>query len=150
MATPAQNINDPSKTYTLDQFIDMKPSDELTYHNFSIVEVVNGVELLDHNILEDYLPELEAICQTVELSDEEFKRYKYSPDFLAYDVYGSTQLDFVILLANGMIDPKEFVYRKMKLPRKKSLLLEFLSKVYNAESGYISQNRSDNNLNIYG
>ena len=64
---------------------------------------------------------------------------------LAYDIYGSTQLDFVILFANDMIDPKEFNLKKVKLPFA-SALSEFLSQVYNSNSGYITQNREDNGL----
>lgn len=143
----AQYMSDAALTYTIPQFIEMRYSDELTYHNFSIIEKINGLELLDHNLIEDYLPELENLCVTCELSNEELKRYKYSPDLLAYDVYGSTQLDFVILFANGMIDPKEFTLKKIKLPYR-SHMTNFMSAVYNANQTYISQNWSDNGLQV--
>ena len=98
----------PDKTYTLDQFIDMKSVDTITYHNFSILQLIDGVEHLDHNIIEDYLPELKAVSINVPLDDEQYKKYKYAPDLLAYDLYGSVQLDFIILLLNDCFDPKEF------------------------------------------
>ena len=144
----AKYSSDPSITYTLDQFINMKYSDESTYYNFSIIEVVDGLQLLDHNIVEDYLAELESLCQLCELDAEQYKKYKYSPDLLAYDVYGSVQLDFIILMVNDMIDPKEFDLKAVKLPYA-SKLKAFLSAVYNTESNYISQNRADNGLNVY-
>lgn len=143
----AQYMSDAALTYTLPQFIQMRYSDEMTYHNFSIVEKINGLELLDHNLIEDYLPELEALCVNCELDNDQYKRYRYSPDLLAYDVYGSTQLDFVILFANGMIDPKEFNLKKVKLPYR-SQMSTFLSAVYNANQVYISQNWSDNGLQV--
>jgi hypothetical protein len=136
---------EPALTYTLDQFIQMQYSDEMTYRNFSIVEVVNGIELLDHNLIRDYLDELNSLCINAELTMEQYKKYKYSPDLLAYDIYGSTQLDFVILFANDMIDPKEFDLKVVKLPYA-SKMKTFLSAIYNSESGYIGYNRSENGL----
>lgn len=144
----SSQTNDPATTYTLDEFISMRYSDDMTFRNFSILEVIDDVEYLDHNVLDDYLEELESICIDCPLDDDQYKKYKYAPDLLAYDVYGSTQLDFVVLAVNGMIDPKEFTLKTIKLPYK-SALKSFLSAVYNSESGYIEQNRSDNGLTIY-
>ena len=48
------NIN-PATTTTLEDFIEMRSIDEMTYYNFSILEVINGVEHLNHNLIEDYL-----------------------------------------------------------------------------------------------
>lgn len=146
----ANSYNDPALTYTVDQFISTKFSDELTFRNFSILEVIDNVELLDHNLIEDYLPELQSICIDAPLDNEQYNRYKYAPDLLAYDLYGSTQLDFIILYANNIIDPKEFNFRTVKLPYA-SKLKTFLSSVYNSESNYINYNRKQNNLanNVY-
>lgn len=135
----------PALTYTLEDFVRVKDSDDMTYRNFSILEIINGVELLDHNLLDDYADILSSICQDVELTPEQYNKYAYFPDLLAYDIYGSTQLDFVILFANDMIDPKEFNLKKVKLPFA-SALSEFLSQIYNSNSGYITQNREDNGL----
>lgn len=144
----AEYLNNPALTYTLEQFIGMQYSDEITYRNFSILESLNGIELLDHNLIDDYIEELTDLCIPVPLSDEEYKKYRYCPDRLAYDVYGSVQVDFVILFANGMIDPKEFDIKTVKLPYASQLHI-FLSEVYNSDSNYIKFNRSQNNLPMY-
>lgn len=146
MAT--NNLNNPALTYTLDQFIGMKYSDDITYHNFSIIEKIDdNIELVDHNIIEDYLDELESICVKCELTLEQYRKYKYKPDLLAFDVYGSVQLDFIIMLVNDMIDPKEFDLKTIKLPYA-SALKAFLSSVYNSEYNYIQQNRAENNMQV--
>ena len=54
-------------------------------------------------------------------------------------------LDFLILLANDMVDPKEFDLRIVKLPFA-SKLVDFLNRVYGANQNYIRQNRADNGL----
>ena len=81
-------------------------------------------------------------------NNKQYKKYKYAPDLLAYDVYGTVQLDFVILKINGLIDPNDFDMKTVKLPYR-SQLKAFLSAVYNKESGYIQQNRYDNGLRTY-
>lgn len=137
--------HNPATTYTLQDFINMRNIDDMTYYNFSILEVINGVQHLNHNLVEDYLPHLLSTCETVPLSDTEYKRYKYRPDLLAYDLYGSVQLDFVLLLLNDMIDPKEFDVKTVKLPYA-SILNTFLNDIYSKESTYINQNRSVNKI----
>ena len=135
-------ISNPALTYTLDDFISMKISDDMTYYNFSILEVIDGVEHLDSNLVEIYLEELKSQCISVQFSEEELKKYKYNADLLAYDLYGSVQLDFVILLLNDMYDPKEFTKKNVILPHS-SKLAKFLNDVYSKEEGYIQQNRAD-------
>ena len=137
--------HNPATTYTLQDFINMRNIDDMTYYNFSILEVINDVQHLDHNLVEDYLPHLNVTCETVSLSDAEFKRYKYNPDLLAYDLYGSVQLDFVLLLLNDMVDPKEFNVKTVKLPYA-SVLATFLNDIYGKESKYIHENRAINKI----
>ena len=135
-------IANPALTYTLDDFISMQISDDMTYYNFSILEVIDGVEHLDSNLVEIYLEELKSQCISVQFSEEELKKYKYNADLLAYNLYGSVQLDFVILLLNDMYDPKEFTKKNVILPHS-STLSKFLNDVYSKEEGYIQQNRAD-------
>ena len=134
--------SNPALTYTLDDFISMQISDDMTYYHFSILEVIDGVEHLDSNLVEIYLEELKSQCISVQFSEEELKKYKYNADLLAYDLYGSVQLDFVILLLNDMYDPKEFTKKNVILPHS-STLSKFLNDVYSKEEGYIQQNRAD-------
>ena len=135
-------IASPALTYTLDDFISMKLSDDMTYYNFSILEIIDGVEHLDNNIVETYIDILKSGCMKVKLSSKELKNYRYNPDILAYDLYGSVQLDFVILILNDMYDPKEFNKTTLYLP-KPNTLSKFLNAVYSKESGYLEQNRAD-------
>lgn len=141
------NRNDPSLTYTLDDFISMQMSDDMTYYNFSILEVVNGVEHLNINLVEEYISELKPQALYVKLSNDEYKKYKYCPDLLAYDIYGSVQLDFVILILNDIFDPKEFINKTIRLVPA-SILKQFLNDVYGKEYGWIQQNRADNKILI--
>ena len=76
--------------------------------------------------------------KTVQLTDDEFIKYKYRPKILAYDIYGTTDLDFVILAINRISTPKDFVYKKIKMISKRHLN-ELLTSIYNAEKNLINK-----------
>lgn len=135
--------SNPALTYTLTDFIEVGKQDELTYTNFSILRYRMNTTFIEQNILDYYLAELKKLCKKITtFSEEEINKYKYAPDILAYDIYGTTQLDFIVLLCNGIIDPKEFDFKKgyILLP-KANILSEFLSMVYNSEYEWLSTNR---------
>ena len=138
------SITDPAKTYTLTDFVDQGLQDELTYSNFSIIQYREKSEYVDQCIMDYYLAEMKRLCKKItSFTYDEKVKYKYSPDLLAYDIYGSTQLDFIVLLCNGIIDPKEFDFTRgyLLLPSA-TVLKEFLSAVYNSEAEWIELNRS--------
>lgn len=136
--------SNPARTYTLTDFVDIGRQDELTYGNFStLFKKDNNFSYVDQNILDYYIEELKGICKKVtKISSEEIAKYKYSPDLLAYDLYGSTQLDFILLLCNGIIDPKEFDFKKsyILVPPYEDLY-NLLSSIYNSESTWLEDQK---------
>lgn len=139
------NRENPATTHTLQDFINMKSIDNTTYRNLSILEKYNNIEFVDHNLLDEYKEELDAICTKCELTDEEFRKYQYSPDALAYDVYGSTQLDFLIMAANNIVDPKDFNMTTIYLPYN-SVAKKFLAEILSRNASYIEHNRYEYNI----
>ena len=133
------------QTHTVQEFISRKYEDELTYRNFSIVDYADNIELLDRNLFSEYMPLLMSTCTKYPFTVEEYRRYKYAPDILSFDIYKTTQLDFIILMMNDMIDPKEFNLKTVKLP-KPSIIKQTLSEILSVNSGFIEQNRADHNL----
>lgn len=139
-----QSGNNPATTYTLSDFVAMKNQDELTYPNFAIFDYKFGEKFVEESIVDYYIKELKSSCIKIDsLTVEEIAKYKYAPELLSYDIYGTTSLDFIILLCNGIIDPKEFDFKRsyLLLP-KASALSSLLSAIYNSESQWISINRS--------
>jgi hypothetical protein len=131
------SISTPALTYTLNDFIKEQQSDDMTYANFSIIRETSYARFTETGLLDYYMPDLKKICIKIPIENvtsEQKVKYKYHPDLLAYDIYGSVQLDFVVLLCNGIIDPKEFDLKcAFLLLPKRSVLSDFLSKVYNSE-----------------
>lgn len=141
-------ISNPAKTYTLSDFVEAGQNDQITYSKFSVINEVNGIKFASFNIVDTYLDELKKICISIpkeNITPVQIARYKYNPDLLAYDVYGSTQLEFIVLYCNNIIDPKDFDFhnRYLYLP-KASVLREFLSEVYSADYQTLSQSPSFN------
>ena len=136
--------NLPERTETIKDFIDMGDTDDITYANFSILVKCIGensiVQYAQDNIIYDYLPELNERTVTLTMTDNEFIKYRYKPKLLAYDLYGSTEVYFVIMALNGICNIKDFNKKKLKLLYK-SDLLELLNEIYSAESDYILYNR---------
>ena len=142
------------KTSTIEEYINAGAgTPTITWYNYAILQpkrTTDGkveYQLEIDNIINDYMDILNDIAEKVEMSQEEQLKYYYNPELLAFDLYGTTELDFVIMKLNGMVDPKEFDLPKIKLVRK-SELIDVLSNIYNAEKRYLSGNRSKYNLSV--
>ena len=141
------STNKIEETYTVEDFIELgKDIDDIQYYKFSILsraasDAVNPILYATHNVIYDYEEEFKKLSQQVEMTDEEYHKYRFRPKLLAYDLYGSTELFFAILFVNGMYSIKDFDRRNIKLLRK-DVMSELLEAIYNAEKGYIDSNRA--------
>ena len=136
-------ITEPAKEYTLKDFVNDKNADEMTYRNFSVTKKMFNMEMVEVNVVTMYIDELKSICLKVtSFTPDEINEYKYHPDLLAYYLYKSTQLDFIILMCNGMVDPKDFDFKQgyLYLP-KPQVLKNFLSDVHNSERVWLNNKR---------
>ena len=135
------------ETYTVDDFIHMRSSDEVTYYNYSILQYLNGIEYLVTNVLYDYEDELLDASVTLTLDEAQYLKYKYKPWLLAYDLYGAIECEFVLMTLNSIIDPKDFDFKRMKaiLPNN---LSNILGRIYSANSLLLNTNRSDMKIEL--
>ena len=118
-----------TETHTLKEFIDAgnAASDNSDYKSISYYETRDGFEFVVKNLLDDYLTDLKEQSILIELSSQEVNKYKYNPKMLAYKIYGSTKLFYIILRLNTI--PNKTLYL---LP--KAALSKALSIIYNKES----------------
>lgn len=84
-------------TFFLQEFQESKIKD-----NYAMI--LNGVCILDK-----YQQILDTFKTTREFSKEEFERYKYNPKALSYELYNTTELWFLLLRANNMYSPIDFI-----------------------------------------
>ena len=137
----------PNLTYTIDQFIACKSSESMCYHNLSFVDIHDDMAYDSYNVLSDYVDEIkDEYCVKIKLSDDEMSRYKYRPKLLCFDVYGSTELAFIILIINDMSNTKQFVKKVLYMPRRDSMT-QLIRYLINANSSAISAyNKKNSNI----
>lgn len=127
----------------LKDFITQYSAEEIVFSAFFFQQVLrtnSGKMLLNFgSLVQKYLPEIKAIKKKVTLSEEEYRKYKFNPKRLSYDIYGTTELWFLILDANELYSTIEFDLRTLYLYKPsivekmgRILNLEKTSKDYNA------------------
>lgn len=134
-------------TYTLSQFIALKDSDQITYRNYSILQqsltdpsIVYSMD----NIIYQYMDELKQYRKLVMVSDIDRLKYAFKPKLLAYDIYGSTEMYFILLAINGMCNVKEFTLEdKTFWGIAPNDLNTLLNNIYRAEAEHLSINRAN-------
>lgn len=134
-------------TYTIEEFIASKDSDEITNDKFTIAKYMHGIELPITNLLYDYEDELNSLAVKVKLSDLEMIKYKYKPFLFAYDVYGSIETEFLVLMMNNIIDPKDFDFNPIKVVPK-SKLISLLGRISSINENYLYNINSRKNEDL--
>lgn len=130
---------------TIQEYIAQYNSEELISSAFFLKQVFtteNNKKMLVNfnNLVIKYMPELKTIKTKISLSEEEYAKYKYNPKLLSFDIYGTTELWFLILEANELHSVTQFNSRTIYLFRTdivekmtRILNLERVSKDYNEE-----------------
>ena len=126
------------KTYNVAQFISMRSTDSNTYYNYSIHNYLNGTEYAITNILYDYQDELDQITVRLRLTEKDFIKYRYRTNLLEYDIYGAEECDFIIYILNGILSPREFDFKLVKIILP-SDLPDILGRIYSANDEFINR-----------
>ena len=118
-----KGFRNPMYSHTLDEFIEAGSSSTVpTYDKWCFKDSYNNIDFTVKNVLDDYLVELKKLATNVYLTDKDLTKYNYKPKLLSADVYGTTDLSYLILLMNGICNVKEFVnINPLKMIRKDDL-----------------------------
>lgn len=137
MAITRYSIPGPYAAHTIREFIEAGQSSttKTAYPDFSYIETKdNKFEYVVKNVLEDYLVELKNMAIRVELNSKEVVKYKYNPKLLAFDLYHSTKVYYIILRLNDMCDVHQFDLSKRRLLLlPPSVLADSLAAIYKAD-----------------
>ena len=111
-----------SNIWTLSDFISEYSIEDLRIDAFYLQQVfwdknkmTHKVVVNENSISDKYANELEENKHIVELTTKEYYKYRYNPKLLSYDIYGTTELWFFILMANELYSISEFDLRKVVL-----------------------------------
>ena len=130
---------------TIKDYITQYNNEDITFSEFFLKQVFitdAGKKLLMNfeNLIIKYMPELKEMKVKVTLSNEEYSRYRFNPKLLSFDIYGTTELWFLILEANELHTISQFDSKTIYLFRAdiiekaaRILNLEVDNKNYNAD-----------------
>lgn len=120
---------------TITEFISQYNSEEIISSAFFLKQVfdVDGDKMLVNlnNLVMKYMSELKDIKVKVTLTTEEYRKYQYNPKVLSYDIYGTTELWFLILEANELHSASQFDLKTLYL--FKTDIVEKLTRILNLE-----------------
>ena len=146
MASTSYEYQKPQYTYTLDQYIACQSDSNVCYNNLSFIDRINNIRYNTHNVTSDYIDELrEEYCVRVALSDAQFEIYKYRPKLLCYDIYGNTELAFIILIINDICSTKEFTKKVLLMP-KRATMTQITKSLMNSNKEAIKIYNSKNDI----
>ena len=137
---------DPRVAHTFSEFmLSGRENSVISYDKLCFKEFHDNAHFVVKNVLDDYLWELKNGAKKCKLNDEEFRKYQYIPKRLCSDLYGTTEVYYVILAINNMCDIKDFNSKIIYLLPKDTMNY-CLSKIYTAEKDSIAMynNRNDN------
>lgn len=130
---------------TIEQYIDSsrKTTLKMTDYFFKgvLVDTATYLKVLDDSILIDYDGLLDKYRKTWTFSDSEFRTYKYNPWKVSLDIYGTTELWFLVLHANEMYSADEFNERTVSLYT--SDVLDLLKEISALEDNAKRKNESE-------
>lgn len=133
------------KEATMLEYIQAYDTETLTHDKIHFHQVLTdpyGNKMLTNldTILLKYLKEFNITLVKYEFTEEEYRKYRFNPKRLSYDLYGTTELWSAILDANEISSVTEFDMHMVKLfpgyivdRVERAINLEKANKDYNEE-----------------
>ena len=113
IVSQADNSLNSSRFQDLKGGIDSAPKNRILLDNLSNWYIFQGEILLPKPLLRKY----ENILRT-NLEDYDVpKEYYYRPEYVSYELYGTTDLWYLLLFINNMEKPDDFTKSKIKVLR---------------------------------
>ena len=117
MITVETSARKASTSHTIQEFLSFASQlkDYTGYRDLAYIERRDGIEFTVKQVIDDYLYELKEMAEEVKFANRYVRKYRFNPKLLAYDLYNSTRLYYLILKLNDMCNVHEFSLRKPKL-----------------------------------
>lgn len=138
------NISNPSKTYSLDDFIKEGLNEEINSYIITYVKMMEGCIIPIYNIWNKYSDLLMLPENSISMvfTDAEFHEYIYKPKKLSLKLYNTIALDHLLLFLNKWVSVTQFNQQRIKVfhPKKTRLLSEIIIN----EEAYLRRNKLNN------
>lgn len=132
-------------TGTLKEYINDYKNQSIKMPDYFLHEWHNDVperymKVLEENVLAKHTSFLESDKRLYKMTDDEFRKYRCNAHRLSEDMYGTTELWFLILHANEMYSESEFCSKTIYLYNKSALTK--ISEILAVEEDDINKNRT--------
>lgn len=135
------------KRSTIESFVSGGDSVKVKYSALSLNDMMGDSDLMiefpTFNVYDDYIDDFMNAATEVTLTDEQHRQYYQAPKLLANELYRNSELDFILMRINGVYDPKDFTFRKVKVINMDTLN-DMLSKILISNSRMIDVYNEDN------
>lgn len=135
------------KRSTIESFVSGGDSVKVKYSALSLNDMMGDSDLMiefpTFNVYDDYIDDFMNAATEVTLTDEQHRQYYQAPKLLANELYHNSELDFILMRINGVYDPKDFTFRKVKVINMDTLN-DMLSKILISNSRMIDVYNEDN------
>lgn len=139
----AETVMTMGQSATLPEYISSYRLDDLTFSDFFLREVMrfrSGEKIIVqfNSFLNKYMPEFKSTLVSVNLNEAERLKYRFNPKLLSFDLYGTTELWFMILEVNEIQRIIDFDLKTIILPQR--IVVERMVRVKNLEQPIIDYN----------
>ena len=111
-------------------------------HSHKVLSCFNSKMVINYlSILSNYQRALESKITTIELNPDQFRKYRYKPKTLSYDLYGTIELATALLRINGCVSISEFNKAKIKVFTLS--IMDDLLEIMNKEKDHISSDHQE-------
>ena len=125
-------------TYSFNQWLfdnELIEDDEILNKNLDYIKVI------DENIIDQYSYYLKNYVYYVQLTDEEYRKYRCNAHRLSNDIFGTPMLWFLILNLNEMYSESEFNTYRFKMYKPE--VVAHLSEIKLVESELLDRNKAE-------
>ena len=132
---------------TLSAYLNDYKAQDYKLDNYFTHEILNDGErdewykVIEENIIARHTKFLDECKVKVFLTEDQYRKYRCNAHRLAYDLYGQTELWFLIIHANEMYSEMEMTRKELYI-YKPTMLIQKLTEISIVEDGYIKKNRS--------
>lgn len=123
---------------TLDDLIRHGKTSSYSINTLSLCQLEDTIVYFDKFAYQKYEKILMGLSELIELTDDQYRLYKYNPERLSYDLYGTSNLYHLILFLNNC-SQYEFKHKKVRLIAAKYISNVF-EKMINHEEKHIQEN----------
>lgn len=134
---------------SIKEYINEFQDQSLKMTDFFLFEILSNtnqqeyIKTIEENILARHQSFLEENKVKITITDDEYRKYRCNAHWVSQDIYGTTELWFLILHANELYSESEFTMKEFYVYNKS--VMEKLSEILAIEESDFLKNRA----NIY-